>query len=702
MGKKDYRQGAADTMKAFSDFEKKNEAAILQTGAEVGKVKESVERIGGQIGEVVDYITGKEKAELYQLNTSVDIADLEDNDKHILLAILFQLVSDTDDVTPEQQNYLRSVQQYLEITNPQTRIELEAVENIEDISAQKAVLQAVLEFFYLGTNSGSFTDDQQEFLDYFNVNKKGRREIQEHIDAIVKAVGPQGLAEKYGYVPEPELIEESEDFAQETGEYEEITLDGGFSVPAGETVRFCNKKVDVRSYISCEGTLEFVRCDIASTVALGGNTITVSGDGSISFESCSIHVSRTEDGYFISCEGKKDASIFEKAQNSCTFSQCRLLDCNRLLTCCGASATISGCYIQNPGERIMHSYDKIQMQDSEVFFFSNYVPEHDSHIFNLGSGEVKNCSVQFPENTQYDYEAVGTLYLLDAKSLDRCSFEWLSSCKLECTIEGEVKNSKFTHCEITLAVLQGTIHDCIFEDCRARNHSLISGSGFGYGNNRRPLSIKNCSFSGFWGETFWDLQGECEISYCIFENFKSKSNYSGILSFIADRESTCTIEKCYFDNIETAENYLIDVFTFNKLKHPYLHISDCTFYNCRTEQRQNILVRTFSEYIKLIGNGVTTTADIRNCVGITSDGILDVAAQQTISPKQQLQADKNGIGAALGEVGAVLRKASGQAMEAVTTAAAAVANTEIGANAMGFAEEKLGIKLPKNKPGSPE
>lgn len=202
MSKKDYKQGISDAMAAYEAFGEKQEAAIRHVGAEIERTAGKVDQLGGKIGEITDYITDKEKAALYKLNTPVDIADLDDAEKRILLAVLYQLSADEDEVTAEQQNYVRAVQQYLKIYNPQTEIDLSAVENIEDISAQKAVLQSVLEFFRLGAHPEELTEEQEDFLDYFQVNRRTRREIDGFITAIVEAVGIKGLSEKYGFVAE--------------------------------------------------------------------------------------------------------------------------------------------------------------------------------------------------------------------------------------------------------------------------------------------------------------------------------------------------------------------------------------------------------------------------------------------------------------------------------------------------------------------
>ena len=190
----------SDAMAAYEAFGEKQEAAIQHVGAEIEKTAGKVDKLGGKISESAVYITDKDNAALYKLKTPGDIADLKDAEKRILLAVLYQLSADEDEVSEEQQNYVRAVQQYLKIYNPQTEIDLSAVENIEDISAQKAVLQSVLEFFHLGTHPEELTEEQEEFPDYFLVNRRTRREIDGFINAIVEVVGIKGLSEKYGFV----------------------------------------------------------------------------------------------------------------------------------------------------------------------------------------------------------------------------------------------------------------------------------------------------------------------------------------------------------------------------------------------------------------------------------------------------------------------------------------------------------------------
>lgn len=202
MSKKDYKQGMADAMESYVPFGEKQEAAIRHVGDQVKQTADKVDKLGGKIGDLVDYISDREKAALYKLNTPVDIADMEDAEKRVLLAVLYQLSTNEEPTTSEQQNYVRAVQQYLKIYNPQTMIDLGAVENIDSSAAAQAILQTVLEFFYLGTDLEETLEKYDDFLCCFPVSRITEKRVHRNIKAIIEVVGIQGLTEKYGIVAE--------------------------------------------------------------------------------------------------------------------------------------------------------------------------------------------------------------------------------------------------------------------------------------------------------------------------------------------------------------------------------------------------------------------------------------------------------------------------------------------------------------------
>ena len=213
MFNKKYKKGMADAAKAYEAFGKKQEDALKHILEEVRQGKRDMESVlrelNGNIDGLYDYIDSKEKARIYSVYTPFDIINLNKNDRLFLVGVLCRL---TMDKTPNenQQNYIRAVQKYLDVKEPPFGIDPMYIETIEDIPTQKAILQTVLE--YLCLQDGDCYDEteyQQEFLDAFSVNTKGRKEIMDHIDLLYTATGAKGLAEKYGYVPEAEDASES-------------------------------------------------------------------------------------------------------------------------------------------------------------------------------------------------------------------------------------------------------------------------------------------------------------------------------------------------------------------------------------------------------------------------------------------------------------------------------------------------------------
>ena len=218
MFNKKYKKGMADAAKAYEAFGQKQADAIKHILEEVRQGKRDLEpvlrELNGNMDGLYDYIDSKEKAHLYTVYTPFDIHALDQQARLFLVGALYRLTMDKAP-NEDQQNYLRAVQKYLEVKEPPFGVDPEAVENIEDIPAQKAILQTVLEYLCLQDgDSYDETEYQQEFLDAFSVNAKGRKEIMDHIDLLYTATGAKGLAEKYGYVPEEEE-EPEETTAQE-------------------------------------------------------------------------------------------------------------------------------------------------------------------------------------------------------------------------------------------------------------------------------------------------------------------------------------------------------------------------------------------------------------------------------------------------------------------------------------------------------
>lgn len=215
--KKMYKKGLADAMQAYADFGQKQEDAIAAIRAEVRngteKLEDALSGLGDEINGIYDHLDAKEKAALYHLNTPFDIKQLDESEQQLLLVVLVQLANDEgSSITEYQQTYIHGVQRYLNIASPQTSLDdLSVVGDIDSGVAQKAILQTVLEFFYL-QDGDELTDSQEEFLENFSVNKKQAQAIEASVSRLFNATGAKGLAEKYG---NDEVIRQSKDETME-------------------------------------------------------------------------------------------------------------------------------------------------------------------------------------------------------------------------------------------------------------------------------------------------------------------------------------------------------------------------------------------------------------------------------------------------------------------------------------------------------
>lgn len=208
--KKMYKKGLADAMHAYEDFGKKQEAALEYMREEVRsgnkKLEDALTSLGDDLNGIYKYLNSKEKAALYHLSTPMDLKELDAEDKRLLLAVLYQLAEDEGEkLTDDQRAYIRSIQKYMEVTNPQTFADFSAIENIDSIDVQKTFLRVSLEFLYL-QDGDELSDGQEDFFDYFSVNKKQATVIENEVSRLFNAVGSQGVAEKYGYVLEEDVV----------------------------------------------------------------------------------------------------------------------------------------------------------------------------------------------------------------------------------------------------------------------------------------------------------------------------------------------------------------------------------------------------------------------------------------------------------------------------------------------------------------
>ncbi len=203
---KKYKKGMADAAKAYVAFGKKQEEAINFILNEVREerctLEEAIRRFDGSLDSLYKYLNDQERAKLYTICTPNDIIDLDENDKFLLVSLLFILTKDKVP-TENQQKYFTAVQMYLSVKEPSATMDVLSVEDIDSLSTQKAFYQVVLEYLILqdGENYDE-TELQQKLLDAFYLKDNHRSLIEHHVRCLYNAAGANGLAIKYGFAEE--------------------------------------------------------------------------------------------------------------------------------------------------------------------------------------------------------------------------------------------------------------------------------------------------------------------------------------------------------------------------------------------------------------------------------------------------------------------------------------------------------------------
>ena len=108
MSTKSYKRGVADTAHAFAEFERKQSDAI-------NFVRENfVEGIQQNINDLCEHITEQEKNALYKFSAPLDIRDLDEQDKVLIVGILYVLANDKYP-TEHQKRYIQLLQKYIDV-----------------------------------------------------------------------------------------------------------------------------------------------------------------------------------------------------------------------------------------------------------------------------------------------------------------------------------------------------------------------------------------------------------------------------------------------------------------------------------------------------------------------------------------------------------------------------------------------------------
>ena len=228
MSKNDFQRGIEVAANANQDFMRKQAEA---TEAVEKRIVQKIDDLGNVIEMIVDDLSKQELERLYSIKSEMELTDLSENERKLLVSLLFTLMTKYNQANSRQKEYFFNVKTYLQVENP-TDCDLQSVANIDSRKDTKLIYYVVCEFLFLANGNHTYKEDFSEFLDNFYVKPMEIEEIEERIDSVYAILGLEGLIRHFdmGYsydednfdlnkslylnVPEKKCIEVSHECAQ--------------------------------------------------------------------------------------------------------------------------------------------------------------------------------------------------------------------------------------------------------------------------------------------------------------------------------------------------------------------------------------------------------------------------------------------------------------------------------------------------------
>lgn len=591
----EYRRGAEDTMQAYVAFGKKQEAAIQHASEQIGTVSATVSQIQNDVNGIIDYAIDSEKRGKLGLSAQRSITDLEKTDADYLVAALMQLAKEEGgNLTTLQQKYMSSVQRCLGITAPQPGIVLEGIESIDDVQAQKIILQTVLEFWRLGDKPQDFNEARESFLDCFQLNGKANREVAADVESMFQFLGADGVASRYAPAAQ------SSDNDETVCAGQEYTVDDDVRIIKGQRKIYQDAVVHMNANILCEGELCFKNCEIHYHEFGGEEEIKIGQTGSLSMYRCTVV-----------CHGCGERAFIdsEDAQESVSFEKCQFNDCAYFVK--GGTVVFEGCRMNTPSHLFVDCSDgTVKFSNCEMIVadLTNNATDVSYPVAIKGRECILwGCSIK-----RNDPHKDGTCLarIIDANSLrvERCMIAKLSERFSRCSEAASIVASKVVATcyelsdslfdfdgSISLSSFNGSLRDCQFincnhiitivpvsnSNCTVSNCQFVGGTGWLIVNNRGNLEIESCNFDSW--KTDEDLDYEFAVAFGIF--------YTREPMILLWNDASLVVHNCSFERIYAvgAPIFKCDLFDPENMSDIPIHIRSCSFVNCTTMRGEKVM-----------------------------------------------------------------------------------------------------------------
>ncbi|MTT31101.1 hypothetical protein GMB86_03620 [Terrilactibacillus sp. BCM23-1] len=629
MSRKDFYKGMEAAAKPFEEKFQEQSQAFEEVAQSINN---KLNDFSFTTDQIIDELNAMEKKRLYDLNTLIDIAKLGDDEKELLMAILYTLVGMTDYVTEYQQAFLRSVKNHLQVKGGQPSIDLSVIENIENLNDQKAILQTVMEFLFLENASHGYMDEYSDVMEYFSVNKKGIREIQDCIDKIYKATGLEGIAENYGYVPEEPVQNTNNDFfGSEKRDYSDLPnlkISEGLVVNTNEAKTFENLNLFFEECITVNkgGKLVINNCTIKTKKTL--DTAILSDDAGVIISGCVID-------YF----GLDDKQFFTAKNSKLLIQSTELVDCHRLISHTTEDTVIefSHCASNNLGIQVTSDMKRNILRLTDCDFISSNdgngeFYENRQCAFSAPNLVVRNCQFSNFQYGVFDIPSLITFFNFNPNDMD--SIDLI-----------EITDSSFINCNGAIYDNGGAkeilITDSYFENCV----DIFTGEGFDekyavkfidcrlenckglLSNAVRPFYMRNTTVN----EGFMILQTREQVTmeHCIFTNWNLKKtvpylhHYNYSVSIPIEVGKNSLFKDCIFKNInlEGSDWGLSNYFIGGNSNGATILAESCEFENISSYEEIFRKVEHYTLYTgTLIVRGrkeaAYTQVEIKNCTGL--------------------------------------------------------------------------------------
>lgn len=203
-GNKKYTEGMEAGAKPFED-------KYSQYAKEYKRFNVELNKIQFVCNKTLNTVEASELKRIYGPYIQADLKILESNEKILLISLLYTLSNES--INELQQSYIRSVQNYLKITNTQQLFNFSELDTVNNLTAHKAIFQSCIEYLSLSskfTQLYNIEKNGDKLFSHFRLNMDDIKAIYGIIKNTCQAIGKEGLAKRYDFAPPDEHEDEQE------------------------------------------------------------------------------------------------------------------------------------------------------------------------------------------------------------------------------------------------------------------------------------------------------------------------------------------------------------------------------------------------------------------------------------------------------------------------------------------------------------